>query len=126
MAALAGFSELSPWVTVYVFSDAKKEEKNEDVILSSLYTAQSTMEKMLKSMEESFDTKLFSIAVSKKRCSVFFTAVAMICAAATPIVAVNAFHNRSWERAGIAGAAAAFSILFTETRETAGISSEEG
>ncbi|KAG6402149.1 hypothetical protein SASPL_139024 [Salvia splendens] len=82
--------------------------------LSSLYTDHSAMEKILKSMEESFEMKLSSIAVSKKRCSVFFTAVAMICAAATPIVAVNAFHNRSWERAGIAGAAAAFSILFTE------------
>ncbi|KAL1542214.1 hypothetical protein AAHA92_26340 [Salvia divinorum] len=80
--------------------------------LSGLYTDHSAMEEMLKSMEESFASKLSSVGASRKRHSVFFTAAAMFCAAAAAILAGNAIHNMSSARTWIAAVAAAFSILF--------------
>ncbi|KAG6404458.1 hypothetical protein SASPL_136706 [Salvia splendens] len=71
--------------------------------LSCIYKDHSAMEKMLKRAS----TRSSLPSLSPSRGTLFSSPL-------TPIVAVNGFHNRSWERAGIAGAAAAFSILFTE------------
>ncbi|KAG6404469.1 hypothetical protein SASPL_136717 [Salvia splendens] len=73
----------------------------------------SMMEKSMRYINDSFSNELSSIAVYKQRYSVFFTTAAMICAAVAPIVAVNAILHMSSARAGIAAAAAAFSILLT-------------
>ena len=58
--------------------------------LSTLYIAHSTMEKTLKSKDQSFCKQLRSIGVSKKASAVLFTAAAVICAAAA---AANANAN---------------------------------
>ena len=97
---------------------AHPQTPNDSFILHNFYRElgfldedHSTMEKKMKHINENISNELISIAVSKQRYSVFFTAAAMICAAAASIVAVNAILHMSSARAGIAAAAAAFSIL---------------